>query len=117
MGQQDTHVDISYRNFQPSYMDLQAITCTHKLISRSGNAFCNLFSYSSKDSVVTEKPKISDIEDSEENAHIFYDVLYCQDEYSIPIQIWIKNVVKCWLWSLIIFLIQRSFTFSRVYTP
>jgi hypothetical protein len=23
----------------------------------------------------------------------------------------------CWLWSLIIFLIQRSFTFSHVYTP
>jgi hypothetical protein len=26
-------------------------------------------------------------------------------------------VNQCWLWSLIIFLIQRSFTFSRVYTP
>jgi hypothetical protein len=66
----------------------------HKLISRSGNAFCNLFSYSSKDSVVTKKPRISDLEDSEENAPIFDDVLYSQDEYSIPIQLLIKNVVN-----------------------
>jgi hypothetical protein len=31
-----------------------------------------------------------------------------------------KNIqlrYHCWLWSLIIFLIQRSFTFSYVYTP
>jgi transposase InsO family protein len=31
-----------------------------------------------------------------------------------------NGVVECmnyWLWSLIIFLIQRSFTFSHVYTP
>jgi hypothetical protein len=26
-------------------------------------------------------------------------------------------VMKCWLWSLIIFPIQRFFVFSRVYTP
>jgi hypothetical protein len=25
--------------------------------------------------------------------------------------------LDCWLWSLVIFLIQRSFTFSHVYTP
>ena len=53
-----------------------------------------MFSYSSKDSVVTEKPRISDLEDSEENAPIFDDVLYRQDEYYIPIQLLIKNVVK-----------------------
>jgi hypothetical protein len=32
----------------------------------------------------------------------------------------VKNVhigASCWLWSLIIFLMQRSFSFSRVYTP
>jgi hypothetical protein len=28
-----------------------------------------------------------------------------------------KKEEECWLWSLIIFLIQRSFTFSCVYTP
>jgi hypothetical protein len=41
-----------------------------------------------------EKPRISDLDNSEENALIFYDVLYHQDEYSIPIQLLIKNVVK-----------------------
>jgi hypothetical protein len=30
--------------------------------------------------------------------------------------LWYRQI-DCWLWSLIIFLIQRSFTFSRVYTP
>jgi hypothetical protein len=36
----------------------------------------------------------------------------CQAQIE-PYQEW----VACWLWSLIIFLIYRSFTFSRVYTP
>jgi hypothetical protein len=32
MGQQDTNVDISYKNFQPSNMDQPTITYTRKLI-------------------------------------------------------------------------------------
>jgi hypothetical protein len=29
----------------------------------------------------------------------------------------VADILTCWLWSLIIFLMQRSFAFSRVYTP
>jgi len=83
-------MDASYRNYQPSYMHQTATIYSQASISRSENTSCNLSSRFSQDKFVMEKPNNVILEDIDDNIPIFYDVLFSQDEYFSPIQLWIE---------------------------
>lgn len=81
------HIDICYKDFHPSHMDQQATKCTYKLFFKFENTTRVMCSLLSKDCIIIEKTKISNVKDNEEIVYIFNDVPYIQEVYFTPIQL------------------------------
>jgi hypothetical protein len=67
----EVYQETLHDDFQPSTMDLPAYTCIQNLIFRSGNAQCNVSSWSFQDNFIIGKTENFLLEDNNINVLIF----------------------------------------------